>query len=740
MAFDKSFLEDEVRLGFYIPSAVKEAWAAELEILEEINKICRRNSIKYFADWGSFLGAVRHRGFVPWDDDLDIVMLREDYDKFLSVAPAMLPEGYKVSTFRNTDNFVEFHAVVINTEHPRFDKDHFDKFHGFPYSCGIDVFVLDFVHPNEEDEMRRIHEATYTIAFADGFLSHSFNSAALKEGFAQIEQIYGVKLDLNKPDKELWIDLYELADKKCAEVTKNESDTLAQMVPWGLKNLRNKRYRYDEYLNAVNVPFEYTEIPLPLRYNQLLSVRYGNYMKLIKNGGAHDYPYFIKQKKEFESILGSSISDYSYNPSNVAESEVNSWKPIVSECLENLSSLTESIAASTSDICELICDAQDLAVNLGNFIESLKGENHACIKFLEDYCDKLFGLYSVITGESEGSLSTLLSELTASYSSLKNEIETRIISVKEVVFLPFKSDYWEKMAPLYDYYKGLDSYDVYVVPIPYYFKNYDTTLSNEQYDLTSYPKELNVISYTDFSMEYHHPDIIVIQSPYDEFNAATSVHPDFYSENLKKYCDSLYYVPWFETYDFTSANEREYANMNYYVTVPGIINSDVVYVQSDCLRHTYINKLTEWAGNNTRNLWETKIKVNPFVKSEKESSSSVKTILYYIGQSNSAENEETFIPKIKNTLNTFKINSASIRLIFLPDPLITETLDKYIPDKSDEFNRVISEFKTEGFGVFCSAFSEDLLKTCDAFYGDAGYIATEFMAKGKPVMLQNYQV
>lgn len=90
MAFDKSFLEDEVRLGFYIPSAVKEAWAAELEILEEINKICRRNSIKYFADWGSFLGAVRHRGFVPWDDDLDIVMLREDYDKFLSVAPAML--------------------------------------------------------------------------------------------------------------------------------------------------------------------------------------------------------------------------------------------------------------------------------------------------------------------------------------------------------------------------------------------------------------------------------------------------------------------------------------------------------------------------------------------------------------------------------------------------------------------------------------------------------------------------
>ena len=133
--FDKSFLEDEVRLGFYIPATIKQAWAAQLEVLKVIDEICRKCNIKYFADWGTFLGAVRHHGYIPWDDDMDLVMLREDYDKFFKEAPALLPEGYSIHTFRNEEGFREFHAVVVNTPSARFDKEHFDKLHGFNYLC-----------------------------------------------------------------------------------------------------------------------------------------------------------------------------------------------------------------------------------------------------------------------------------------------------------------------------------------------------------------------------------------------------------------------------------------------------------------------------------------------------------------------------------------------------------------------------------------------------------------------------
>ena len=81
---DRKYLTDEVIDGYKVSANRKKLWVTELDLLSFLEEVCIRENINYYLLFGSAIGAVRHKGFIPWDDDIDLGMLREDFEKFLT--------------------------------------------------------------------------------------------------------------------------------------------------------------------------------------------------------------------------------------------------------------------------------------------------------------------------------------------------------------------------------------------------------------------------------------------------------------------------------------------------------------------------------------------------------------------------------------------------------------------------------------------------------------------------------
>lgn len=132
MQIPEGYLEGEIRDGFYVESMMKKTWAAQMEVLAEVDRVCKKNNIQYFADWGTLLGAVRHKGFVPWDDDMDITMKRKDYNHFCNIAEKEMP-GFNIVNVHTEPGWDSLAARIVNGKRIRYDKEHLEKFHGCPY-------------------------------------------------------------------------------------------------------------------------------------------------------------------------------------------------------------------------------------------------------------------------------------------------------------------------------------------------------------------------------------------------------------------------------------------------------------------------------------------------------------------------------------------------------------------------------------------------------------------------------
>lgn len=148
--FDKSFFKEEIKDGFLVDTTRKKVWAIEIDLLLQLDRVCKKYGLKYYLMFGSLLGAVRHKGFIPWDDDLDVCMPRKDYEKLLKVAPSEFKEPYFFQIPETDPGYYYTFAKIRNSNTSAF----LELFKNQRFNMGllVDVFPMDVCDINDVAE------------------------------------------------------------------------------------------------------------------------------------------------------------------------------------------------------------------------------------------------------------------------------------------------------------------------------------------------------------------------------------------------------------------------------------------------------------------------------------------------------------------------------------------------------------------------------------------------------------
>ena len=243
---------------------------AMLDILREVKRICNNNNINYFLIGGTLIGAIRHKGYIPWDDDIDIGMIREDYEKFLNICKEQLNPQFKLSTWENETDYPNVYAKIKikgttyierMTQYTKQDKEIFIDV--FPFDNSPQSSVIAKLHGGRIAFYRRLLAIKCGVDF-------SGNSSLLKRSINSLLKLICSFFSRSH--------LYEKNNALCKLY--NKTDTKYVVNACGSYSYMTERVPKELFNSLISTKFECYYFNVPKEYDRYLKHVYGNYMEL----------------------------------------------------------------------------------------------------------------------------------------------------------------------------------------------------------------------------------------------------------------------------------------------------------------------------------------------------------------------------------------------------------------------------------------------------------------------------
>lgn len=249
----------------------------QLEILNAIDHICKKHTINYVLFAGTLLGAIRHRGFIPWDDDVDIAMPRSDYERFMKVCDESLPDRFFLQTFRTDPPYFNQYARIRRNNTTYLQKRYaaFDMHHGI----FVDIFPFDHAFPyNKFLKYYQICTISFS-RFVAKFVNYAANKQFVRSHPSPLKRfLYTIARPLVRI---LSTDRVNLWYERTITKLNTRPSPYCTHLTWRITSAyyRNYLIRNQDFLETTLVEFEGASFPAPKTHHEWLTRIYGDYMR-----------------------------------------------------------------------------------------------------------------------------------------------------------------------------------------------------------------------------------------------------------------------------------------------------------------------------------------------------------------------------------------------------------------------------------------------------------------------------